>query len=298
MSAQIIDGNKVASAIRQALTKEVAALNAEGVAPHLAVILLGDDPASASYVTAKQRAAEETGMEAEIHRHAGSGDPAAVTAASKALIERLNGDPTVHGMILQLPVPEGVDEELLLRTIEPGKDVDGLHPVNQGRLLQGRARYYPATPHGVQQLLIRSGNDPGGKAVVITGRSTLVGLPLALMLLQKRAGANATVTVCHTATRDLGSFTRRADILVTAAGQPGMITADMVKPGAVVIDVGAHRVDDPTRKRGYRLVGDVDFEAVREQAAFITPVPGGVGPMTVAMLLTNVARAARLSRHG
>ena len=298
MSAQIIDGNKVASAIRQALTKEVAALNAEGVAPHLAVILLGDDPASASYVTAKQRAAEETGMEAEIHRHAGSGDPAAVTAASKALIERLNGDPTVHGMILQLPVPEGVDEELLLRTIEPGKDVDGLHPVNQGRLLQGRARYYPATPHGVQQLLIRSGNDPGGKAVVITGRSTLVGLPLALMLLQKRAGANATVTVCHTATRDLGSFTRRADILVAAAGQPGMITADMVKPGAVVIDVGVHRVDDPTRKRGYRLVGDVDFEAVREQAAFITPVPGGVGPMTVAMLLTNVARAARLSRHG
>ena len=298
MSAQIIDGNKVASAIRQALTKEVAALNAEGVAPHLAVILLGDDPASASYVTAKQRAAEETGMEAEIHRHAGSGDPAAVTAASKALIERLNGDPTVHGTILQLPVPEGVDEELLLRTIEPGKDVDGLHPVNQGRLLQGRARYYPATPHGVQQLLIRSGNDPGGKAVVITGRSTLVGLPLALMLLQKRAGANATVTVCHTATRDLGSFTRRADILVAAAGQPGMITADMVKPGAVVIDVGVHRVDDPTRKRGYRLVGDVDFEAVREQAAFITPVPGGVGPMTVAMLLTNVARAARLSRHG
>ena len=298
MPAQIIDGNKVASAIRQALTKEVAALNAEGVAPHLAVILVGDDPASVSYVTAKQRAAEEIGMEAEIHRHAGSGDPAAVTAAIKALIERLNGDPAVHGLILQLPAPEGVDEELLLRTIEPGKDVDGLHPVNQGRLLQGRARYYPATPHGVQQLLIRSGNDPGGKAVVITGRSTLVGLPLALMLLQKRAGANATVTVCHTATRDLGSFTRRADILVAAAGQPGMITADMVKPGAVVIDVGVHRVEDPTRKRGYRLVGDVDFEAVREQAAFITPVPGGVGPMTVAMLLTNVARAARLSRRG
>ena len=191
----------------------------------------------------------------------------------RALIEGLNADPSVHGMILQLPVPEGVDADGLLQGIDPLKDVDALHPENQGRILIGRARYYPATPHGVQQLLVRSGADPGSKHVVIVGRSRLVGLPLAAMLLQKRAGANATVTVCHTGTPDLAGFTRQAEILVAAVGQAEMITAEMVRPGAVVIDVGVNRVDDPSRKRGYRLAGDVAFDEVKDVASAITPVP-------------------------
>ena len=212
-----------------------------------------------------------------------------------AEIDALNADPDVHGIILQLPLPEGVHADGLLARISPLKDVDALHPENQGRILQGRERFLPATPHGVQQLLVRSGNDPAGKHVVIVGRSRLVGMPLAAMLAQKRTGANATVTVCHTGTADLAAHTREADILVAAAGRPGVVTGEMVRPGAVVIDVGVNRVEDASRKRGYRLVGDVDFESVRERAGFITPVPGGVGPMTVAMLLNNVTRAARMA---
>jgi methylenetetrahydrofolate dehydrogenase (NADP+)/methenyltetrahydrofolate cyclohydrolase len=298
MPARIIDGKAVAAGIREELRAEVERLRADGVRPRLGVILVGEDAASLSYVTAKRKVAAEVGMAADIHRIAGDGDPRAAESEVRALIEGLNADPSVHGMILQLPVPEGVDADGLLQGIDPLKDVDALHPENQGRILIGRARYYPATPHGVQQLLVRSGADPGSKHVVIVGRSRLVGLPLAAMLLQKRAGANATVTVCHTGTPDLAGFTRQAEILVAAVGQAEMITAEMVRPGAVVIDVGVNRVDDPSRKRGYRLAGDVAFDEVKDVASAITPVPGGVGPMTVTMLLANVARAARMSRWG
>ena len=296
MPARIIDGKAVAAAIRVELSKEVAKLCASGVVPRLAVLLVGEDAASRSYVTAKERAAAETGIQADIHRIDGSGDPRDVEEQVGALIDGLNADPAVHGMILQLPLPEGVNADGLLQRIDPRKDVDALHPENQGRIVVGQARFYPATPHGVQQLLVRCGADPGGKHVVIVGRSRLVGLSLAAMLVQKRAGANATVTVCHTGTPDLGAVTRQADILIAAAGQPQLISAGMVRPGAVVIDVGVNRVDDATRKRGYRLVGDVDFDGVSTVAEAITPVPGGVGPMTVTMLLSNVARAARMNR--
>ena len=262
MTARTIDGKAVAETIRGELRGEVEKLRAGGVTPRLGVILVGEDAASISYVTAKERAAVEVGMIADIHRVLGDGDAGAIEEEVGGLIDRLNADASVHGMILQLPAPEGVDSDGLLRRIDPRKDVDALHPENQGRIMIGQARFYPATPHGVQQLLVRSGADPGGKHVVIVGRSRLVGLPLAAMLLQKRAGANATVTVCHTGTPDLGAVTRGAEILVAAAGQAEMIRAEMVRPGAVVIDVGVNRVDDATRKRGYRLTGDVDFAEV------------------------------------
>lgn len=297
MTAQIIDGAAIAEAIRRELKKQAGARAAAAPPPRLAVILVGDDPASASYVRAKSKAAAEIGVTADLHRVAAGADPDALGATVRGLIDRLNADPLVDGIILQLPLPEGVPEEPLLDAIDPLKDVDGLHPENQGRLLQGRPRYLPATPHAVQQLLVRSGNDPGGKHVVIVGRSALVGKPLAAMLMQKRAGANATVTICHTGTPDLPAQVCAGDIVIAAVGVPRLITADMVRPGAVVIDVGVNRVDDPSRKRGYRLVGDVDFEPVAAKAAFITPVPGGVGPMTVAMLLTNVVRAATQYRR-
>ncbi len=297
MVAEVIDGVAVAATIRVELRNQVQLLAQDGLVPRLDVVLVGDDPASRSYVAAKQRAAEEIGLLAEIHEVSDAGDPETLTEELRDLIERLNADDGVDGIILQLPVPDGVDEDGLLRAVDPLKDVDALHPENQGRLLQGQARYYPATPHGVQQLLVRSGNDPSHRHVVIIGRSTLVGMPLAAMLMQKRAGANATVTVCHTGTRDIGALTRQGDIVVVAAGRPNTLTADMIREGAVVIDVGVNRVDDATRKRGYRLVGDADFEAVKDKASFITPVPGGVGPMTVTMLLANVLRSAQQYRR-
>jgi methylenetetrahydrofolate dehydrogenase (NADP+)/methenyltetrahydrofolate cyclohydrolase len=296
MAAEIIDCKAIAATIKRELTKQVAAIAEEGLPPRLAVIVAGDDAASAAYVRGKQRDSAETGIASDLWQVPGEGEPAAIEAAIRAHIERLNADPAVDGMILQLPLPADVYEDALIEAIDPRKDVDGLHPENLGLLVQGAARYLPATPHGVQQILVRSGNDPGGKHVVIVGRSRLVGLPLANMLVQKRAGANATVTLCHTSTPDLAGYTRAADILVAAAGVPGLITADMVRPGAVVIDVGISRVDDPSRKRGYRLAGDVDFDAVAQVARAITPVPGGVGLMTRAMLLTNVVRAARQFR--
>ena len=264
--------------------------------PQLGVVLVGESPASTSYVRGKERAGVETGIGVRVIRIGAEGDASTIESRIGEQIDALNANPDIHGMILQLPLPEGVHADGLLERIDPLKDVDGLHPANQGRILQGRERFLPATPHGVQQLLVRSGNDPGGKHVVIVGRSRLVGMPLVAMLAQKRTGANATVTVCHTNTIDLAEHTRRADILVVASGRPNTVTAEMVRPGAVVIDVGVNRVDDASRKRGYRLVGDVDFEGVREVASFITPVPGGVGPMTVAMLLNNVTRAARMTR--
>ncbi len=295
MTATIIDGAAIAAGIREALARQVEEMIVGGLLPHLAVILVGDNPASASYVRAKQRAGQETGIKVVIHRIEAEFDPRQTERRIRDRIDLLNADPDVHGLILQLPLPEGVDSDLLIDRIDPLKDVDGLHPVNQGRILLGRERFLPATPHGVQQLLVRSGADPGRKHVVIVGRSRLVGMPLAAMLAQKRHGANATVTVCHTNTADLASITREADILVAATGRPNTITAGMVHSGAMVVDVGVNRVDDATRKRGYRLVGDVDFAGVREVASAITPVPGGVGPMTVVMLLNNVTRAARLS---
>ena len=296
MSAEIIDGSAIAAEIRAALAAQTESMLAEGLLPKLAVVLVGEDPASASYVLGKERAGRETGIQVEIHRIPADAGPDAAARAERR-IDALNADAGVHGIILQLPLPEAMDADALLDRIDPLKDVDGLHPQNQGRILLGRERFLPATPHGVQQLLVRSGNDPAGKRVVIVGRSRLVGMPLAAMLAQKRSGANATVTICHTSTADLAAETRRAEILVAAAGRAGAITADMVRPGAAVIDVGVNRVEDPSRKRGYRLAGDVEFETVREVAGFITPVPGGVGPMTVAMLLNNVTRAARLSRR-
>ena len=296
MAAQIIDGAQIAAGIRGSLGEQTQRMLADGLMPRLGVLLVGDNPASASYVRGKERAGAETGIGVQIARIAAEGDAAEIEARAAEQIDALNANPDVHGIIVQLPLPEGVHADGLLERISPLKDVDGLHPENQGRILQGRERFPPATPHGVQQLLVRSGNDPAGKHVVILGRSRLVGLPLAAMLAQKRTGANATVTLCHTSTTELAAHTRSADILVVAAGRPNVVTGEMVRPGAVVIDVGVNRVDDASRKRGYRLVGDVDFESVRERAGFITPVPGGVGPMTVAMLLNNVTRAARMQQ--
>ncbi len=296
MAAQIIDGAQIAAGIRGSLAEQTQRMLADGLMPRLGVLLVGDNPASASYVRGKERAGAETGIGVQIARIAAAGDAAEIEARAAEQIDALNANPDIHGIIVQLPLPEGVHADGLLERISPLKDVDGLHPENQGRILQGRERFPPATPHGVQQLLVRSGNDPAGKHVVILGRSRLVGLPLAAMLAQKRTGANATVTLCHTSTTELASHTRSADILVVAAGRPNVVTGEMVRPGAVVIDVGVNRVEDASRKRGYRLVGDVEFESVRERAGFITPVPGGVGPMTVAMLLNNVTRAARMQQ--
>ena len=292
VTAERIDGNAIAETIRAGLAKQCAKLALDGHMPRLAVVHAGDDSASASYVRAKERAAAAVGVRVTTKRASDGPEPVALEREIGEMIGALNSDPDVDGIILQLPLPEGVDEDALLERIDPFKDVDGLHPANQGRLLQGCPRFIPATPHGVQQLLVRCGHDPVGKHVTIVGRSRLVGAPLAAMLMQKRAGANATVTICHKGTPDLGAFTRRADILVVAVGRPEVVGGEMVREGAVVIDVGINRVDDPTRKRGYRLVGDVDFASVAERAAAITPVPGGVGPMTVAMLLANVVRAA------
>ena len=293
--AKILDGTATAKEIRAEVAQGVAEVrNKHGVTPGLAAILVGDDPASAIYVRNKGRACEEVGIFSQTFH-------LAETTPQEELLEvigRINCDPRFHGILVQLPLPTQIDEGTALSAISPTKDVDAIHPVNVGKLAQGNADFVPGTPGGVQQLLLRNGYDPGGKHVVICGRSNIVGKPLASLLMQKRAGANATVTVCHTGTRDLGETARQADILVAAMGRPRAITADMVKKGAIVVDVGINRVEDPTRKSGYRLEGDVDFEAVSEKAEAITPVPGGVGPMTVALLLVNTLTAARLSIHG
>ncbi|MBN1557408.1 MAG: bifunctional 5,10-methylene-tetrahydrofolate dehydrogenase/5,10-methylene-tetrahydrofolate cyclohydrolase, partial [Lentisphaerae bacterium] len=242
---------------------------------------------------AKERACEEIGIYSDDNRL-----PAETPQAELlALVERLNGDSRIHGILVQLPLPPPLEERTVLRAVTPDKDVDGFHPVNVGKMVIGEKAFLPCTPHGVVQLLARSGVETSGAHVVVVGRSNIVGKPVANMLLQKKEHANATVTVCHTGTRDMGAFTRQADILIVAAGRPRTVTADMVKPGAVVIDVGVNRVEDPSRKRGYRLVGDVDFDSVRETASRITPVPGGVGPMTITMLLYNTvaSAAARLA---
>jgi methylenetetrahydrofolate dehydrogenase (NADP+)/methenyltetrahydrofolate cyclohydrolase len=288
MSAQVIDGKAVAESIRRELKQQVAELKARGVTPGLAVILVGSDPASASYVTAKEKACEEIGMYSSDNRL-----PASTTQADLlAMIDRFNKDPRIHGILVQLPLPKHIDENQVLLAVDPSKDVDGFHPVNVGRMVVGQEAYLPCTPHGILQLLIRSGVKLDGAEVVVVGRSNIVGKPIANLLIQKSPMGNATVTVCHTRTRDLAAHVRRADIVIAAAGRPKTITADMVKPGAVVIDVGVNRVEDPTKAKGFRLVGDVDFEAVKEKASLITPVPGGVGPMTITMLLYNTVQSA------
>ena len=293
MTAKIIDGTAMAREVRAEVAEGVSALKAStGLTPGLAVVLVGDDPASAAYVRNKGRAATEAGIMARDVRLP------AETSQHELLekVAELNEDHRVHGMIVQLPLPSHVDEHVVTEAIDPRKDVDGLHPMNVGRLVAGRPRFVPATPAGVQQMLLRSGYDPEGRSVVVCGRSEIVGKPLSILLMQRLEGSNATVTVCHTRTRDLAKVTRQADILVAAVGSPLFVTGDMVRDGAVVIDVGINRVDAPQRRRGYRLVGDVDFDAVSQKAAAITPVPGGVGPMTIAMLLDNTLRAARSSR--
>ncbi|MDA0352126.1 MAG: bifunctional 5,10-methylenetetrahydrofolate dehydrogenase/5,10-methenyltetrahydrofolate cyclohydrolase [Chloroflexi bacterium] len=290
MAARIIDGNAIAAEVRAEVAAGVAELVAAGRRPpHLTAVLVGDDAASATYVRLKHRDCAEVGMTSDTVAL-----PATATQAEiLAVVRGLNANDAVDGVIVQKPLPPGVDDALVDATLDAGKDADGLGPTSLGRLVQGAPVFIPATPSGIQQLLLRSGIDPAGKRVVIVGRSILVGRPLAMLLSAKAAGANATVTIAHTGTSDLGSVTREADILVAAAGRRNLITADMVQPGAVVIDVGTNRVDDPSKKAGFRLAGDVDFDAVKEIASAITPVPGGVGPMTRAMLLVNALKAAR-----
>lgn len=295
MTAKILDGKALAETIRGEVATGVAEMQQNhGITPGLAAILVGDDPASAIYVRNKRRACDEVGMVSDTLLLPADSTNEQVLEC----VQRLNDDPRFHGILVQLPLPPQVDERLIMESLDPGKDVDGLHPFNVGKLVQGRADFVPGTPAGIQQILLRNGHDLAGANVVICGRSDIVGKPLAILLMQRADGANATVTVCHTRTKNLAEITRQADILVAAIGSPNVITADMVKEGAVVIDVGINRVDDASRKSGYRLVGDVDFAAVSEEASAITPVPGGVGPMTIAMLLVNTLTATRLSIHG
>jgi methylenetetrahydrofolate dehydrogenase (NADP+)/methenyltetrahydrofolate cyclohydrolase len=286
---ELIDGNRIATAIIAELKTEVAALN--GRKPCIALVRVGDDPASVSYVKKKEMTAAEIGIEGRIHL-----PPVDITqSAMEQLIDQLNADPTVDGILVQSPMPKQLDELLIFRRLAPGKDVDGLGTMNLGKVAQDDdTGFVSCTPAGIMELLARSGVDLKGKHVVVLGRSLLVGKPVALLALQKKAGANGTVTICHSGTSNLPCMTRQADVLIAAIGRPEFVTADMVKPGAVVIDVGINRVADPAKKTGYRLTGDVHFPSVAPLCAKITPVPGGVGPMTVAMLMKNTVKAYRL----
>ncbi|OGS51474.1 MAG: bifunctional 5,10-methylene-tetrahydrofolate dehydrogenase/5,10-methylene-tetrahydrofolate cyclohydrolase [Euryarchaeota archaeon RBG_16_68_12] len=292
MTAEIIDGKRIAEEVRAELRPRIAALRGRGVTPGLSAVLVGEDPASVLYVRMKAQACEEMGLRsATVRLPTETPEPRLLDR-----VRELNADPQVHGILVQQPLPPQISTAAAVQAVSPAKDVDCFHPENVGLVLIGTPRFAPATPAGVVELLLRSGNDPGGKHVVILGRSNIVGKPLAALLMQKAKGANATVTVCHSATRDLPSITRTADILVAAMGQAEYVTASMVKPGAVVIDVGTSRVPDATKKQGYRTVGDVRFSEVKEVAGAITPVPGGVGPMTIAMLLRNTVQAAEAAR--
>jgi len=291
MAAKIIDGKQIAAEMRAELKEQVAKLKQKGIVPGLGVILAGEEPASQAYVRAKELACKEIGIHSSSHRL-----PAETTQQGLiSLINRMNAEAKINGILVQLPLPEHLNEAEVLSAINPDKDVDGLHPTNVGKLMAGQRAPLPCTPHGIVQLLLRSGVTIQGSDIVIVGRSNIVGKPLANMLIQKTATGNATVTVCHSLTRNLPHYTRQADILIAAAGRANTITADMVKDGAVVIDVGVNRIEDASRKKGYYLVGDVDFEAVREKASLITPVPGGVGPMTITMLLYNTIEAAKIA---
>jgi methylenetetrahydrofolate dehydrogenase (NADP+)/methenyltetrahydrofolate cyclohydrolase len=288
MAAKIISGRDLSAQVVEELRERVARLKEKGITPGLAMVRVGDDPASISYMKQKSKTAAAVGVYSETIVF--PEDTPEETLLAK--IEELNRDPKFHGILVQLPLPKHIDERKVIEAIDPMKDADCFHPVNVGKLLIGEPYLLPCTPHGVWQMLLRSGYSPEGKHVVICGRSNINGKPLFAILIQKKAGANATVTVCHSRTPDLARFTRQADILVVAIGRPRVITADMVREGAVVIDVGVNRVPDPTKKSGFRLVGDTDFEALSEKVEAITPVPGGVGPMTVAMLMWNTVTAA------
>ena len=295
MTAKILDGKALAEEIRGEVATGVAEMQQKhSVIPGLAAVLVGDNPASAIYVRNKRRACEEVGMVNDTFLMPADSTNEQVLAR----VQALNKDPRFHGILVQLPMPPQIDERLIIESLDPTKDVDGLHPFNVGKLAQGRADFVPGTPAGIQQILLRNGHDPAGANVVVCGRSDIVGKPMALLLMQRADGANATVTVCHTRTKNLAEITRQADILVAAIGLPRTITGDMVKEGAVVIDVGINRVDDASQKRGYRLEGDVDFDGVSKKASAITPVPGGVGPRTFARLLVNTLTATCLSIHG
>ena len=290
MRAQIIDGKKLAAETRAEIAAGVAALKAEkGVTPGLAVILVGDNPASVSYVTAKEKACREAGMYSrEIRLPAETPEPVVVET-----VKALNADPAIHGILVQLPLPKGISEKKVVDAIAAEKDVDGFTPVNVGRMLIGEDCFLPCTPHGIVKLIEVTGMDIAGKHAVVIGRSNIVGKPVAALLARKGPHANATVTLCHTGTPDLSVYTKTADVVVVAAGRPNTLTGDMLKPGAVVIDVGVNRVPDATKPKGYRLCGDADFASCAEVAAAITPVPGGVGPMTITMLLWNTLESAR-----
>lgn len=296
VSATIISGKDIARTIRDELADEVRALKEDtGVVPGLATVLVGEDPASQVYVGMKNRAAKEAG----IHSRQLTLPVETAEEELLELIAGLNADPEIHGILVQLPLPPQIREPRVLDAVDPEKDVDGFHPVNVGRLATGDGDVLaPCTPRGVIEMLLRSGHDPSGKHAVVVGRSNIVGRPMASLLLRKGRGGNATVTVAHSRTPDLGAVTRLADILIVAIGRPNLILKEMVKPGAVVIDVGVNRVDAPETERGYRLMGDVAFDEVREVAGAITPVPGGVGPMTIAMLLSNTVDAARRAAQG
>jgi methylenetetrahydrofolate dehydrogenase (NADP+) / methenyltetrahydrofolate cyclohydrolase len=293
MAAKILDGKAIAQDIRAELKARVAELQKQGIVPGLGVLLVGDDPASRSYVTAKEKACEETGLYSrEIKLPA--------TASHKEILDvvkAFNADKQIDGILVQLPLPDSSMEQSVIEAIDPDKDVDGFHPLNVGRMMLGLPAFLPCTPHGVLQILKRSGIKTDGAHVVVIGRSNIVGRPLVNLLSQKSELGNATVTMCHTRTKNMAEMTRQADIIVAAVGRPKTVTADMVKPGVVVIDVGVNRVTDATAKAGFRLKGDVDFDAVAEKASAITPVPGGVGPMTITMLLANTVESA-IRRHG
>jgi len=289
MSAVIIDGFEIARQVREDVAKKTAELKEKGITPCLAVVLVGEDPASVSYVTGKEKALLEVGMSDRSIRL----NEKTTEKELLDVIHTLNSDASVHGILVQLPLPKHIDEAKVLLAIKPEKDVDGFHPISVGNMLIGRKSFLPCTPHGVLVLLKTMGIQTSGAHAVVVGRSNIVGKPVAVLLARKEC--NTTVTICHTGTKDLASMTKQADILIAAAGKPNTITADMVKEGAVVIDVGVNRIPDSSKKSGFRLVGDVDFDAVKEKASFITPVPRGVGPMTIAMLMQNTLEAAECS---
>ncbi len=289
MAAQIIDGKQIAQEIKEELKTEIVALSSKGVQPGLATVLVGQDPASATYVRMKEKMCEELGIYTKSHKL----ESHVLENELIDLIVTLENDPKIHGILVQLPLPEHIDEKKIINTIPVEKDVDGFHPLSWGKMMIGEDSFLPCTPAGIQELLVRSGNNPEKKHVVIVGRSQIVGLPLANILVQKAVGANSTITVCHTGTQNLSKITITADILIAAMGRAEVITADMVNESAVVIDVGVNRVDAPEKKRGYKLVGDVKFAEVASKVKAISPVPGGVGPMTIIMLMKNTVKSAK-----
>lgn len=286
MSATIIDGKQIAQDVRLEVKNKVSELKSKGITPCLAVILVGENPASVSYVTGKQKALAEVGMlDRSMHLQESTTQEELLK-----IISELNNDSSVHGILVQLPLPKHIDEEKVLLAIDPQKDVDGFHPVNVGNLVIGKKAFLPCTPHGIIVLLQKMKIETNGKNAVVIGRSNIVGKPVSILLSRKEI--NCTVTMCHTGTKNIADFTKNADIVIVASGHPNTLTAEMIKPGAVVIDVGVNRIPDSSKKSGFRLVGDTDFESVKEKASFITPVPGGVGPMTIAMLMQNTLESA------